>query len=35
LYELKAHLSQDGEILVTADAKFMESELIKPRAKEA
>jgi uncharacterized protein (TIGR00369 family) len=28
LHELKAQLSQDGEILVTAEAKFMETDLI-------
>ena len=33
LHELKAHLSQDGEILVTAGAKFMETDLIGVRAK--
>ena len=35
LHELKAQLSQDGEILVTAEAKFMETDLIVSQAKAA
>ena len=35
LHELKAQLSQDGEILVTAEAKFMETDLIGSHANAA